>query len=110
MILPLLAAALVAAAPDAPASPAKGRVIAQIHCAGCHAIGRTGASPRAAAPPFRDLHRRYPVESLQESLAEGILSGHPAMPQFVFFPGDIENFIAYLKALEPQGATPGDAR
>jgi hypothetical protein len=32
------------------------------------------------APPFRTLHERYPVENLEEPLAEGIISGHPSMP------------------------------
>ena len=110
MILPPLAAALVASAHEATPSPANGRAIAQGYCAGCHAVGATGASPRAAAPPFRDLHRLYPVESLQESLAEGILAGHPDMPQVVLVPGEIENFIAYLKSLETQPRGLGDRR
>jgi len=83
--------------------------LAQAYCAGCHAVGPRGASRRAAAPPFRQLHQRYPVESLQEALAEGILTGHPEMPEFLFFPGEIEDFIAYLKSLEPQPAPPTPA-
>ena len=34
------------------------------------------------APPLRNLHERYPVEDLEESLAEAIRTGHPAMPEF----------------------------
>ena len=60
----------------------RGRVFAQTNCAMCHAIGRTGDSPLAIAPPFRTLHKRYPVDDLEESLAEGIVTGHPTMPQF----------------------------
>ena len=41
----------------------------------------------ALAPPFRLLPQRYPVEHLAEALAEGIVTGHPAMPQFKFHPG-----------------------
>ena len=48
----------------------------------CHSIGRTGDSPLDLAPPFRTLHKRYPIDDLQESLAEGIVTGHPTMPQF----------------------------
>jgi len=85
----------------------KGQALARAYCAGCHAVGPTGASPRRAAPAFRELHLRYPVEFLQESLAEGIMSGHPEMPEFHFFPGDIEDFVAYLKSLEQSpGAKP----
>jgi hypothetical protein len=52
------------------------------------------------APPFRTLHERYPVETLEEALAEGIATGHPAMPEFVFSVPEIKDFITYLKSLE----------
>ncbi len=70
------------------------------NCARCHAIGRTGKSPLAEAPPFRILHQRYPVEDLAESLAEGIRTGHPSMPEFRLDPGQASDLIAYLKTLE----------
>lgn len=84
-------------------SPALGQKLAQEWCAKCHAIGPFGASPLPVAPPFRDLHLRYDVEDLAESLAEGILVGHPTMPNFRFDPDQIANLIAYLKSLEKQG-------
>ncbi|HZZ35670.1 MAG TPA: cytochrome c, partial [Caulobacteraceae bacterium] len=59
-----------------------GRDLVQKNCGGCHAVGKTGASPSPTAPAFRDLHQRYPVDSLAEALAEGILTGHPQMPEF----------------------------
>lgn len=77
----------------------RGRAFAQANCARCHAIGRTGDSPLLKAPPFRTLHRRYPVESIAEAFAEGIKVAHP-MPQFQLEPGQIEDLIAYLKSLE----------
>jgi len=52
------------------------------------------------APPFRTLHLHYPVEDLQEPLAEGIVTGHPTMPEFRFDPGQVGDVIAYLKTLE----------
>ncbi len=81
-------------------NPKLGFILAKEHCARCHAIEKFGASPLAIAPPFRDLHLRYPVEDLAESLGEGIRTGHPTMPEFRFDPDQIENFIAYLKTLE----------
>jgi mono/diheme cytochrome c family protein len=66
----------------------------------CHAVGKTGDSPLALAPPFRTLHDRYPVEDLEESLAEGIVTGHPTMPQFQLDAAQINDFIAYLKSLQ----------
>ena len=50
--------------------------------------------------PLRTLHERYPVESLEEPLAEGIITGHPSMPEFQLDPGQVADVIAYLKSLE----------
>lgn len=52
------------------------------------------------APQFRSLHLRYPVETLEEALAEGIVTGHPSMPEFRLEPDEIGDFIAFLKSLE----------
>ena len=70
----------------------RGREIAEAKCSGCHAIGQTGDSPFALAPPFRTLHQQYPVESLAEALTENIVTGHPNMPEFAFEPPQIEVF------------------
>lgn len=80
--------------------PQRGRAIAAANCAQCHAIDRTGSSPLAAAPAFRDLHHRYPVSQLAESLAEGIVTAHPAMPEFRMTRSQIADFLAYLRTLE----------
>jgi cytochrome c len=83
-------------------SPAaqRGLVIVRTNCSRCHATGRIGESSLPIAPPFRTLHERYPVEDLQEPLAEGIVTGHPNMPEFRFDPGQVGDIIAYLKSLE----------
>jgi cytochrome c len=78
----------------------RGRPFAEANCARCHAIGRSGESPLAKAPPFRTLHERYPVEDLGEALAEGIRTAHPAMPGFALDQNQIRDLIAYLKSLE----------
>lgn len=62
----------------------------------------TDKSPHAQAPPFRDIVKRYPVEDLEEALAEGIMSGHPDMPEFTFDPDEIGSIIAYLNSLKAQ--------
>lgn len=41
-----------------------GLAIAKMHCARCHSVDPDGQSPLSIAPPFRDLHKLYPVESL----------------------------------------------
>ncbi len=99
----LLAAALPQIARGEEAlSPAaqRGLVFVRAHCAKCHSVDRVGPSPLSVAPPFRKLHERYPVETLQESLAEGIVTGHPSMPEFQLDPGQVNDVITYLKSLE----------
>lgn len=79
---------------------AYGKRLVEANCARCHAVGAAGASTHPDAPPFRSLHRRYPIEDLQEALAEGISTGHPDMPEFVATPDQIEAIIAYIGSLD----------
>jgi cytochrome c len=69
-------------------------------CSRCHATARTGQSPHPQAPAFRTLSKRYPIESLEEALGEGIISGHPDMPEFTFPSNDVGAIIAYLKSIQ----------
>lgn len=78
----------------------RGQTFARTNCAPCHAIGAVGESPLRIAPAFRTLRRRYPVETLAEALAEGIITGHPSMPEFRLDAAQINDLIAYLKTLE----------
>jgi mono/diheme cytochrome c family protein len=104
-LVPAVALLVISSLPalsDTALSPAaqRGRVLVTNNCARCHAIDKHSASPVALAPPFRTLHERYPVEDLQEPLAEGIVTGHPMMPEFSFDPGQVNDIISYLKTLE----------
>ena len=91
---------LAGATPLAASSVAQGKRLALTHCARCHSIDKVSPSPLTIAPPFRTLHERYPVETLQEALAEGIVTGHPTMPEFSFDADQVGDFIAFLKTLE----------
>jgi mono/diheme cytochrome c family protein len=79
---------------------ARGRSLVVRNCGLCHAVGSADVSPRSGAPAFRDLSQRYPVEALGEALAEGILTGHPEMPEFRFAPRDVAAILAYLESLQ----------
>ncbi|WP_407050545.1 c-type cytochrome [Methyloraptor flagellatus] len=79
---------------------ARGREIAEAACAPCHAIGRSGTSPNPKATPFREIGRNYPVDNLEETLAEGVVTGHPEMPKVKMTPKDIGAFIAYLRTIQ----------
>ena len=102
--LTVLAAAGVTVAGPQAASAApdlkRGEALLTKNCAPCHAVGRTGESPRKEAPAFRTLGQRYPIESLEEALAEGLMSGHPDMPGFSFDADDVGAIIAYLKSIQ----------
>ena len=100
----LILVATSAASPDlasAQMSPAeqRGQTFALANCARCHAIDKVSPSPLAIAPPFRSLNEKYPVENLAESLAEGIVTGHPTMPEFRLELDQVADFIAFLKSL-----------
>jgi cytochrome c len=95
-------ALLTSAAHAQQLSPAvqRGQTIARANCARCHSIDKVTESPLKVAPPFRSLHTRYPVDNLEEPLAEGIVTGHQGMPEFRFEPDQINDFITFLKTLE----------
>ncbi len=78
----------------------RGRAFVETNCSKCHAIGRHDESAVALAPSFRTLHENYPVENLEEALAEGIVTGHPAMPEFQLDGAQISDLVTYLKTLE----------
>ncbi len=78
----------------------RGMMFARANCSQCHAIDKVSPSPLSIAPPFRTLHERYPVETLEEALGEGIVTGHNNMPEFKLDPGQVGDFIAFLKSLE----------
>ena len=78
----------------------RGLTFVSANCTACHSVDKVSPSPLGIAPPFRTLHTKYPVENLAESLAEGLMTGHPTMPQFQLDPGQIGDVIAYLKTLE----------
>jgi mono/diheme cytochrome c family protein len=78
----------------------QGQALLTQNCARCHAVGRAGDSARADAPVFRSLASRYPIESLEEALGEGIMTGHPDMPEMSFDAEQVGAIIAYLKSIQ----------
>jgi cytochrome c len=80
----------------------RGEALLVRNCSRCHAIGSIGDSRHPQAPLFRALAKRYPVESLEEALGEGIISGHPDMPEFRFNGEDVGAIVIYLKSIQEQ--------
>jgi len=81
-------------------SIALGRGLAARNCGQCHALGPIGPSPSPQAPPFRALGQRLDVEQLGEGLATGILTRHPAMPEFRFEPYEVVAIVRYLRSVQ----------
>jgi cytochrome c len=99
LILPLL---MLSPASAAERPVEEGQAIVKANCSRCHAIGPTGESPNPKSPPFRALSKKYPVQNLEEALAEGIIVGHEneQMPPFQFSPSQVEAIIAYLNSVQ----------
>jgi len=100
-ILATVVGLLFLIAPRAAAQDLKlGEALLTKNCGPCHAVGRSGDSPRKEAPAFRTLSQRYPIESLEEALGEGIITGHPDMPEFSFDADQVGAIVAYLKSVQ----------
>jgi mono/diheme cytochrome c family protein len=78
----------------------QGEALLTRDCSRCHAVGAAGNSPRADAPAFRTLSSRYPIESLEEALGEGIVSGHPDMPEMKYDADEVGAIIDYLNSIQ----------
>lgn len=117
MVLPRLAAALAlscaaCASPEPPSTTpstrtdpmeqaaVRGRQFATRACASCHAVGAVGQSPLPAAPPFPEILQRRPLDQLEAAFAEGMVTGHPAMPDHLFRASEIDDLIAYLETVK----------
>jgi hypothetical protein len=61
--------------------------------------------PKRESCSIHRFESRYPVENLAEALAEGIVTGHSAMPEFTFKPDEIDALLTYIASLGP-GAPP----
>lgn len=114
LLVSVVALVATAAAPSVSATPpalseqesiALGRALAARNCGMCHALERTGPSPNPQAPPFRSLHERFDVELLGEGLASGILTDHPAMPEFRFEPYEVVAIVRYLRSVQDKQRT-----
>jgi len=82
-----------------------GRRIVQLQCVTCHAVRSGDVSRDLTAPPLRTLAERYPVTGLAEAFAQGVLVGHPNMPDFRFNATQITQILAYLQSIQTrQGA------
>lgn len=93
-------------APAAAPSPQveAGRAMAEAQCGACHAVGASGESRIAQAPAFRQLATRHAGDQLRVVIAEGIATGHPSMPRWIFTDSEVSQLLAYLRSLPADDA------
>lgn len=82
----------------------RGKAIAEQTCLRCHMEFAGDPYPDPAittAPPLASFGQRWPIENLEEALAEGITVSHDqlTMPEFTFTPETIADLLAYLDDL-----------
>ncbi len=82
-----------------PGSPARGAAFASKQCASCHAITADGVSPRADAPPFGEVAKKYADYRLDWELEAIASVGHYAMPPKAMTAIQIADVTAYLRTL-----------
>ena len=74
-------------------------------CGSCHAVGRSGRSPHAYAPAFRNLGETTLYEQdFAQRLQDGLSTMHPDMPTFHFSQRDAEAAVDYLRAIQSKAA------
>ncbi len=90
--------ALPPVAARAAGDAAEGRRIAERWCVSCHAVAPKGTGPDAA-PPFAAL-AADPAKT-EGYLRAWLQAPHPPMPDLQLTRNEIENLVAYIRALAP---------
>ncbi|MBX2831246.1 MAG: cytochrome c [Rhodospirillales bacterium] len=82
----------------------RGQSIAEQTCLKCHTkfAGDPLPDPTVtSAPALASFGQRWPLENLEEALAEGITVSHDnmTMPEFSFTPESIADLLSYMETL-----------
>jgi mono/diheme cytochrome c family protein len=95
----LLAACATRGAQPPPPAAWSGEAFAIRACAGCHAVGRQGASANPRAPAFRDLAAARSNAELARSIGRISREGHVEMPPIYVTPDEQRSLVAYMRTL-----------
>jgi len=82
-------------------SPARGGDFARRECSSCHTVRGDSVSPKAGAPTFEDVARRYADYRLDWELEAISQVGHYSMPAKAMSKTDIADVTAYIRSLKP---------
>jgi mono/diheme cytochrome c family protein len=83
-------------------SPGRGGDFARRECAGCHTVRGDSVSPKAGAPTFQDIAKRYADNRLDWELETITQVGHYSMPAKAMSKADIADVTAYIRSLKPE--------
>ncbi|MCC9623901.1 cytochrome c [Thalassospira sp. MA62] len=88
----------------------RGQAVAEQTCLRCHTRFDDEPHPNPdaqSAPPLASFGQRWPLEYLEESLAEGISVSHDdmTMPEFSFTPQTIADLLAYMDSLTKEASS-----
>ena len=79
----------------------RGKALLATLCGRCHAVGRSGRSAHADAPPFRVLgDSKLYDNDFAARLEDGLSTIHPDMPTFRFSRAEAEAAVNYLKSIQ----------
>lgn len=78
----------------------QGEAMVENLCVQCHAIGAEDQSQHPDAPALRDLSKRLSLEDLRVPLTEGLITGHPDMPEWAFESHHVDALLYYLERLQ----------
>lgn len=71
----------------------------EARCGDCHVTAPGQPKKHAAAPDFSEISTRYSPAALGEAFAEGIVVGHPDMPEFELTSEQIAQLTLFLRSL-----------
>ena len=97
----LLTLALVqpAAAID-PESAFRGKRLAEVNCADCHAIAQVDDSMDPAAPPFRAMAKRRDLGTLRTEMTGDLFLRHAIMPDFEPDARQADDIVTYMESIQ----------
>ncbi len=102
LVLAVTAAQTPARSDDEAASVQRGKELAQLLCARCHAIEGPGPGPEGKSPPFSTLVPKLTLEGVADQLLEGLPLGHDPMPKWEFSEQQAEDLLLYIESVRAE--------
>lgn len=99
LLFAMLALMRPAAAAD-PESAFRGKRLAEVNCADCHAIAQVDESLDPAAPPFRAMARRRDLATLRAEMTGDLFLRHAVMPDFEPDARQADDIVTYIESIQ----------